>query len=36
VLDRVVDVVRWHVDGEPDAISLELLDPGLHLPIEAE
>jgi hypothetical protein len=31
-----VDVVGRHVDRESNAVSLELLDPGLHLPIEAE
>ena len=36
VLHRVVHVVRGDVDRQPDAIPLELLDPGLHSPIQAE
>jgi hypothetical protein len=31
VLDRVVDVVGRHLDGQPDPVLRKLLDLGLHL-----
>ncbi len=36
VLDGVVDVVRRHLDRQPDAVLGELLDLGLHLAIQAD
>ena len=35
MLDGVVDVVRRHLDGQPDAVLRQLLDLGLHRPIQA-
>ena len=35
VLDGVVDVVRRHLDRQPDAIVRQLLDLGLHVIIQA-
>jgi len=36
VLDRVVHVVRRHLDRQPDAVLGELLDLGLHPAIQAD
>jgi broad specificity phosphatase PhoE len=36
VLDRVMDVVRRHLNRQPDAVFGEFLDLGLHLAIQAD
>ena len=36
VLDGVVDVVRRHLDGQPDAVLGQLFDLGLHPAIQAD
>jgi hypothetical protein len=36
MLDRVVDVVGRHLNGDPDPVLGQLLDLGLHPAIQAE